>query len=276
MTSFLPHQSFPRQTSLHSPTARNSPTTTTTGAGFGSAAHSEHAPPIASHLTAKGVVFSGRLAAGKDTVAVALFEHLGVRSTHVSLGAALKDELDGIIDLLRQVPRSESVDAVVEFVSCTPPQAETLTGMLYECDIFSLSARDRTDAVRKALQFLGTDIRRRQDPDHWVRRAVTSAQAALNDGRWVFVTDCRFPNDVAGFQQLGLLAVRLLVDQQTQAHRLWERDALVLRPELVSHTSETALDDFEFDVTIDNNGSLSETVALLAAHPFFEQLVSEP
>lgn len=269
MTSFLPPQRSSHQTSLLVPIANTLSASQNTS--FSDAGRSVRAAPTPLHPTAKGAVFSGRLAAGKDTVAAALFEHLGVRSAHISLGAALKDELDDVIELLRSVPRCESASAVADFLSCPRPQADALTGMLYECDIFSVSARDRTDAVRKALQFLGTDIRRRQDPDYWVRQAVASAHAALSAGKWVYVTDCRFPNDVAGFQQLGLLAVRLVVDEQTQARRLWERDSLVLRPELVSHSSETALDEFEFDVTIDNNGSLIEAVALLAAHPFFER-----
>lgn len=227
-------------------------------------------PPVPAR--ACGVVFAGPLAAGKDTVAPALFEFLGHHAQHVSLGAGLKRELDDVLAVMRTTTPARWVGEVAGFLCCTSQQASFLVGLLKDCDLDLVSAWERSDHVRAALQFLGTDVRRSQDPDYWVRQAVASAREALSCGQWVFVTDCRFPNDVEGFVELGFLSVRLQVSEATQAQRLWLRDGLVLRPEVTSHSSETALDVFPFDVVLDNDGSLSDAVECLASLPFFVSL----
>jgi hypothetical protein len=58
--------------------------------------------------------------------------------------------------------------------------------------------------------------------------------------KWI-VTDVRFPNEATALQKVGGKIIRI------------NRPAV--NP-INAHSSETSLDDWEFDYTIDNNGSI--------------------
>lgn len=59
---------------------------------------------------------------------------------------------------------------------------------------------------------------------------------------WI-ITDCRFPNEFRAIKDNGGIVIRI------------ERDGIV---PINAHPSETALDSFEFDFEIENNGSLED------------------
>jgi len=118
---------------------------------------------------------------------------------------------------------------------------------------------------RDALQFIGTDLFRKQFNDNtWVDATMADykgvpAPNGLPGGyikfpNW-FISDMRFPNEVKAIKERGGLLIR------------------INRPSVVStdtHESETALDDFKgFDLVITNNDDLDGIYQILL--PFVEK-----
>lgn len=103
-------------------------------------------------------------------------------------------------------------------------------------------AKDEHPEVRALLQRLGTDAGRKVLGDNiWVDTALRDVYAC---DRSVVFTDVRFPNEAAAIQ---------------------DRDGLVIRvnrpgfePGPGAHISETALDDYPFDVVIENTGGIDD------------------
>ena len=95
--------------------------------------------------------------------------------------------------------------------------------------------------VRHLLQTIGTDWGREMiNTDIW----VISAFFRINSDNTV-ITDVRFPNEAKAIRERGGIVIRL------------ERDMDRSGPEH-QHLSETALDGWDFDYVIDNNGSLED------------------
>lgn len=132
------------------------------------------------------------------------------------------------------------------------------------CGSTSFEALDpyqRTDEIRLVLQTHGTDVRRVEDPDYWVRKALEKADEVLASGRAAVITDVRFPNEAMAIKAGGGLVVRLEVSQETAARRLARRDGRPIA--WTAHDTETALDSARglFDLTVSNEGPLEETVS---------------
>jgi len=94
--------------------------------------------------------------------------------------------------------------------------------------------------ARELLQRLGTDaVRDNLHQDAWVMSLF--ADYHQNDS-WI-ITDCRFPNEYDYVKKFGGVTIKIV---------RYGVDAVN------SHTSETALDSYEFDEVIYNNGSITE------------------
>lgn len=92
--------------------------------------------------------------------------------------------------------------------------------------------------VREFLQKLGTDaVRDNLHVDAWVKALFSDLH---HSSRWV-ITDVRFPNEAAAIKDRGGVVVRINRGEAVNAH-----------------LSETALDDWPFDHTIDNTGTLED------------------
>jgi hypothetical protein len=206
--------------------------------------------------------FSGKLASGKDSVAAGVVRRLRLEPVlHYSFAQPLRDEVDHVLALAREsrigelesqldVQGSEALDHLVELVGEALRHDPT-------CD-----ARTRTPQIRRVLQHWGTEIRRAEDYDYWVKRATRTILGHAATGTHVYYTDGRFPNEITSSQQIGFVVFRLQVDPVVQAQRLASRDGIGLDPAAVQHPSETALDHFGgFDLIVDNNGPFEMTVS---------------
>lgn len=101
---------------------------------------------------------------------------------------------------------------------------------------------------RLMLQLLGTECGRQIiHPNIWVNALFADYE---KDSNWI-ITDVRFPNEAQAIKDKGGIVIRVNRDYQNP-----------LMPEIgiPEHLSETALDDYEFDHVIDNNGSIEELV----------------
>lgn len=236
--------------------------------------------------TTVALAVSGKLASGKDSLAPAVFDALGVTGReHHYFAKPLKDELDTLIDAMRRwclehagdgltpFARGRLAGRVSEWFAMPVEKAGFFTGGLLTGALAdpSLHGRSRTPEVRRALQYLGTDVRRAQDPDYWVKLALNPTVEALANGASVYFTDARFPNEIVGSAAFAATTLRLDITADTQRERLLSRDGLLPDPTALNHESETALDDYRgFDIRIDNNGTfeqgLTATLAALDAH----------
>lgn len=97
------------------------------------------------------------------------------------------------------------------------------------------------ETPRAILQRFGTEaVRHGMGQETWVKAAmrVLPTRACF--------TDVRFPNEADAIRARGGFLIRL------------EREGAGLQGEAALHPSETVLDDYQFDVVIQNNGTLSQ------------------
>lgn len=106
--------------------------------------------------------------------------------------------------------------------------------------------------VRELLQKIGTDCMRGCLHDNvWVNALFADyfpvhhdhVPGGLEYPKWI-ITDCRFPNEARAIKDRGGIIVR--VERETDYFN--------------DHISETALNDWEFDYIINNNGTIEELI----------------
>lgn len=204
---------------------------------------------------------SGKLGAGKDSVAPIVVEQLEYSDAlHEFFAKPLKDEVDQAIELVKTHATQEAAAvAIAEDQNISLEQATIVVSRLWD-EVKSrlvTNSRVRTDNTRFVLQFWGTDIRRTQDQNYWVKIAISSTIDKLAAGNSAFVTDARFENEIDSLTDLGAYTVRLKVSPDVQAARILARDGIVPTDEARNHISETALDDYEalgrFTVVVDTD-----------------------
>lgn len=91
------------------------------------------------------------------------------------------------------------------------------------------------------LQWWGTNFRRHQDNDYWVKRTIN--KIAKNGFRNTVVCDMRFPNEAAAIQMLNGTTVRL--------RRMTPSGQFITTDRDPNHPSEVALENFKFDLCVD-------------------------
>lgn len=94
--------------------------------------------------------------------------------------------------------------------------------------------------VRRLLQVMGTEAGRQILGDNvWVDAVMNKITAAQN----VVITDCRFPNEAQAVRAAGGYVVRI------------QRPGVAA---INAHASETSLDEWGFDYTVENKGDMEE------------------
>jgi len=94
---------------------------------------------------------------------------------------------------------------------------------------------------RWLLQKLGTEWFRSVDPEVWVKYLIRNIS-----GENVIVDDVRFENEADALKAAGFLVVRIERDDALRGAWGYNVDD--------THASETALDDYDFDLTLYNDG----------------------
>lgn len=103
------------------------------------------------------------------------------------------------------------------------------------------TVKEQWPASRRFLQNLGVAMRN-VDPDIWVRPVADQMRQGTCLNMPCVVTDVRFDNEVAALGKLGAVIVRI-------THPGTGGD---------SHVSETELDGYDADYTIENGGTLGD------------------
>jgi Domain of unknown function (DUF4406) len=100
--------------------------------------------------------------------------------------------------------------------------------------------KNNSTEIRPLLQRMGTEIGRNMwGEDFWVNAAINS----IPDGSKIVFADVRFPNEADAIKSLG--------------GSVWRIERNGVGP-ANSHISETALDGYKFDKTINNSGSIED------------------
>lgn len=166
---------------------------------------------------------TGLIGSGKDVIAAYLHEAHGYEVLRFS--HALKTEVAARLPrtLLEMIALVIGRDA--EWMG-----RQRLPASLHDL-IHQALWNDRPPVFRALLQEYGTEIRRADDPDYWVKRLWESVNAPK-----IAIPDVRFPNEYASIRERAGYLVH------------------VVRPgaERQSHASETSLDGFEFDAVFEN------------------------
>ncbi len=126
--------------------------------------------------------------------------------------------------------------------------------------------------VREFLQKLGTEAMR--DGLHtnvWVNALFADYIHTKNCGcekncrcehdlpNWI-LTDMRFPNEMKAVVEKGGATIRVVREKLPIKHSKTGKIHLLSREAFTEHSSETALDDAEFDYEIINDGSIEDLV----------------
>lgn len=117
---------------------------------------------------------------------------------------------------------------------------------------------NKDEKGRTLLQYVGTDVIRKQDHDFWVRFISNVVNLFPNEWDYVLVPDCRFPNEIEYLKEnTNCEVIHLRVKRPNFDNGL--------TVEQQSHPSETALDNTEPDYTLINGSTLNELYFRLLA-----------
>lgn len=205
------------------------------------------------------IAVSGKMGAGKDTIAPLLMEKMNPngKNVHMSFADPLRTEINEIID--SNAYADDEGDYLYK-MRCTmddaPSQEILIQARLLAIraihDEGAVTAADHTPSMRRLLQWWGTDVRRAEDPDYWVKRAMRMIMAAIHDGDSVYITDARFTNELDAIHAAGGKIIRIDVNEDIRSDRILHRDGVRPTRAQLDHPSETDADGYDgFDVRID-------------------------
>ena len=120
------------------------------------------------------VGISGAISSGKDAIGRYLATHYGF--IRLGMADALKVEVE------TRFPRTLAA------IAFSMPEIHTIHNMVWET---------KPPIVRELLQEMGTEVRRRDDPDYWVKAWMNSLHRF---SRWerIYCPDVRFRNEAQG------------------------------------------------------------------------------
>lgn len=188
---------------------------------------------------------SGKMGSGKDTIGSAIAKELQHKYNvaQTSFASALREEIDSI---MTRVKNDDLLGIIAQDENVRLSELRNLLGFLGFDSIY-----DRTAKSRRAIQYWGTDVRRRQNPNYWVNKVAQFVIDEASKGNSVYVTDSRFPNEAQSIIDLGGVVIRLDVPEEVRVDRIRYRDGNDPTPSQLYHSSETSLDEFEFEFRID-------------------------
>lgn len=106
---------------------------------------------------------------------------------------------------------------------------------------------------RRLLQYYGTNFVREKKPDFWVDFVLNFLEIFNENFDYVIIPDCRFPNEIEKLK---------LYYSTTHIRVIRSNFDNALTLDQINHPSETALDDYEPDMYLYNDGDLIELRAV--------------
>lgn len=172
------------------------------------------------------IALSGYAQSGKDSAARTLIEDFNFHRY------AFADRLREVLYALN--PQVYAGDEGFNFGGCIPLQE------LVDMEGWDVAKTEYTD-VRRLLRAMGTEAGRKiLGEDVWVNATFN---LIVTDSAPVVITDCRFPNEAQRVKDHGGYVVRIRRNGVGPAN---------------DHPSETSLDDWPFDFSLNNNGTIED------------------
>jgi hypothetical protein len=112
-----------------------------------------------------------------------------------------------------------------------------------------------TSTDRDLLQRVGVGVRELHE-DFWVNLLLVDLDRRTQPigGPRFVVDDCRFPNELVALKRAGFITIRVVAPVHVRIARL-KGNGKLTDPEQLNHVSETALDTYEPDYRIVNDGA---------------------
>ncbi len=171
---------------------------------------------------------AGKFGAGKDAVGDVLVERFGFKK--LSFAEPLRRECAELLS-----------GSFWSYPKCIPWLLRIQLCLLYKP--FHIWVKPTLKPIRRLLQLYGTDYRRAQDPDYWVKQTAAYLNAHRTEN--IVITDARFPNEAALVRQYGALWLVHRPSQQLTEHH--------------AHVSEAFVDQYSnWDLVIHNDGDLAQ------------------
>lgn len=186
------------------------------------------------------IALSGKMCSGKTSIR----KHLEI--TEAYEGGSFADPIKTLEFIQATYPREEWNKKVSMVVNRLMP-VNSIPGMFkrirFKQDLlraFNKFPQTPHTKNRELLQYIGTEVGRRHDPDIWVKYLLRRAE------KWnkFVIDDVRFPNELKALNKAGFITIRLVVspgEQEKRIKRLYGN----VDPAVHKHESETALDGYE-------------------------------
>ncbi len=191
----------------------------------------------------------GFIGSGKDTIADYLVNFHEFRRD--SFAATLKDAVAAVFGWDRELLEGRTKQAREWREQVDPWWAERL-------NMPNLTPR-------LALQLWGTEVCRRGfHDDIWIASIENKLRASQDS---IVISDCRFPNEIASIRQAGGLVVWVRRGHIPTWYHLavnankGNKSAQEMLQDLGVHVSETAWVGTDFDIVINNDGTIEELYA---------------
>lgn len=113
---------------------------------------------------------------------------------------------------------------------------------------------NKDEKGRTLLQYVGTDVVRKQEPDYWVNFVMSLVDLFPDKWDFVIIPDCRFPNEIFTLKGSPYPTYHISVYRPDFDNGLTE--------EQKNHPSETALDGYVADYRLINTTLDSLTIQI--------------
>lgn len=192
---------------------------------------------------------SGKMGAGKDTVGDLVSGRLG-NVAKIAYADGLREEIQLIIN------KYKDIEKLPLYMEVEREEAEKMLEILEGVD----SIYERGEKQRLAMQYWGTDVRRKRDSNYWINIAMIKARYEINKGNFVYITDARFENEVKVIEVMGGKVIRIEIPDEVRVERLIQRDGVKPCETSLTHSSEISLDNYDFKYKINGEESLEKLV----------------
>lgn len=202
---------------------------------------------------------SGKIGSGKNYFASSIIKELLAHRyviKEAAFATPLKEEATYIINAIRPHVHEddntwhETITALADEFNMSYDQMWDLSSFIRQelVENPELDGYSRSEGIRRGLQYLGTEVRRKKEENYWVDRFMNFVP---KDADVVFVTDVRFPNEADCVLTNNGYLFRVEVPPEVIRKRTVDRDGLLYSEEALNHPSETSLDNYEhFDEKI--------------------------
>ena len=191
------------------------------------------------------VALTGLAGSGKDTVADTLVQHHGF--VKLAFADSLRAEVAVAFDIapayLTVRETKEHPISALAVDKCIDPAFVSCVEHLLARAGLSPQLLAAPRSPRQILQWWGTEYRRVQHPDYWVKKVHNKITTPTSCGRDRFViSDCRFENEAALVRHFG--------------GSIWQVVRPGITPAQGSHISETEGNQFLPHVLLGNTGDI--------------------